>query len=121
MGGSYAPTNIARAFRLASVRKHRTHGSCSVKAQLSRAGSSRSFTDHQSCVVVGELEGIRTMVLIAQIALGVVIGGLTIGLLAIGLIMWVQDRKKGKERLAVELLVAGAVIVAVLIAITAMQ
>ena len=61
------------------------------------------------------------MVLIAQIALGVIIGGLTIGLLATGLIMLAQDRKKGKERLAAELLVAGAVIVALLVAITAMQ
>ena len=61
------------------------------------------------------------MVLIAQIALGVIIGGLTIGLLAIGLIMWVQDRKKGKERLAVELFTAGAVIVVVLVAIAVIQ
>ena len=61
------------------------------------------------------------MALIAQIALGVIIGGLALAFLATGLIMWAQDRKKGKERLAVELLVAGAVIVAVLIAITAMQ
>jgi len=61
------------------------------------------------------------MVLIAQIALGVIIGGLALAFLATGLIMWAQDRKKGKERLAAELLVAGAVIVAVLIAITAMQ
>ena len=61
------------------------------------------------------------MVLIAQIALGVIIGGLALAFLAAGLIMWAQDRKKGKERLAVELLVTGAVIVAVIIAITAMQ
>ena len=61
------------------------------------------------------------MLLIAQIALGVIIGGLALAFLATGLIMWAQDRKKGKERLAAELLVAGAVIVAVLIAITAMQ
>ena len=61
------------------------------------------------------------MVLIAQIALGVIIGGLALAFLATGLIMWAQDRKKGKERLAVELLVAGAVIVAVLIAIVARQ
>jgi hypothetical protein len=61
------------------------------------------------------------MVLIAQIALGVIIGGLALAFIAAGLIMWAQDRKKRKERLAVELLVAGAVIVAVLIAIIAMQ
>ena len=35
--------------------------------------------------------------------------------------MWMQDPKKGKQRLAVELLVAGAVIVVVLVAIVAMQ
>jgi hypothetical protein len=61
------------------------------------------------------------MVLIAQIALGVIIGGLTLALLAIGFIMWMQDRKKGKERLAVKLLVAGAVIVAALVAIAVVQ
>ena len=61
------------------------------------------------------------MVLIAQIALGVIIGGLTLALLFTGFIMWMQDPKKGKERLAVELLVAGAVIVVVLVAIAAMQ
>ena len=61
------------------------------------------------------------MVLIAQIALGVIIGGLALAFLATGLIMWAQDRKKGKERLAVELLVAGAVIVAVLIAIASIR
>ena len=58
------------------------------------------------------------MVLIAQIALGVIIGGATLALLAIG---FVAQNRKGKERLAVEFLVVGAVIVAVLIATTAMQ
>ena len=58
------------------------------------------------------------MVLIAQIALGVIIGGATLALLAIG---FIAQNRKGKERLAVEFLVAGAVIVAVLIAIIAMQ
>ena len=61
------------------------------------------------------------MVLIAQIALGVIIGGLALGLLATGFIMWMQPRKKGKERLAVELFTAGAVIVVVLVAIVVIQ
>jgi hypothetical protein len=61
------------------------------------------------------------MVLIAQIALGVIIGGLVLALLVTGLILWMQDRKKGKERLAVELLVAGAAIVAMLVAIAAIR
>ena len=56
------------------------------------------------------------MVLIAQIALGVIIGGAALALLTIGFIMWMQDRK-GKERLAVELFVVGAIIVAVLVVI----
>jgi hypothetical protein len=60
------------------------------------------------------------MALIAQIALGVIIGGLALALLATGFIMWMQGRK-GRERLAVELFVAGAVIVAVPVAVAAMQ
>ena len=39
------------------------------------------------------------MALIVQIALGVIIGGLTLALLTTGFIMWMQDRK-GQERLA---------------------
>ena len=61
------------------------------------------------------------MVLIAQIALGVIIGGITLALLATSFIMWMQDGKKGKERLAVELFVAGAIIVTVLVAIAVIQ
>ena len=60
------------------------------------------------------------MALIAQIAFGVIIGGLTLALLATGFIMWMQDRK-GKERLALGLFIAGAIIVVVLIAVAAMQ
>ena len=59
------------------------------------------------------------MVLIAQIALGVIIGGATLALLAIGFIMWMQPRKKGKERLALELFIAGIVIIVVLLAVAA--
>ena len=61
------------------------------------------------------------MVLIAQIALGVIIGGLTLGLLATGFIMWMQPRKKGKERLALNLFVAGVVILVMLVAVVVAQ
>ena len=99
-----------------------THSPCCIGGQLSRPGRSSSLANHQSCVVVGELPGRKIMMsLIAQIALGVIIGGLTLTLLATGFIMWMQDRKKGKERLAVELLVAGAIIVVVLVAIAVIQ
>ena len=57
------------------------------------------------------------MVLIAQIALGVIIGGLTLALLATGFYVW-NSRQKN-ERLAVGLFIAGAVIVVVLIAVVA--
>jgi hypothetical protein len=60
------------------------------------------------------------VVLIAQIALGVIIGGLTLALLATGFIMWMQGRR-GRERLMVGLLVAGVVIVLVLVAVAAIQ
>jgi hypothetical protein len=59
------------------------------------------------------------MVLISQIALGVIIGGLTLALLATGFIMWMQDR--GRERLAVGVFIAGAVIVVMLVAVAAIQ
>jgi len=55
------------------------------------------------------------MALIAQIALGVTIGGLTLALLATGFYVW-NSRQKN-ERLAVGLFIAGAVIVVVLIAV----
>jgi hypothetical protein len=55
------------------------------------------------------------MVLIAQIALGVIIGGLTLALLATGFYIW-NSRQKN-ERLAIELFIAGAVIVAALVAV----
>jgi hypothetical protein len=53
-----------------------------------------------------------TMELIAQIALGVIIGGLTIALLAMGFIVW--NGRQRNDRLALRLFVAGAVIVVVL-------
>jgi hypothetical protein len=59
------------------------------------------------------------VVLIAQIALGGIIGGVTLALLATGFIMWMQDR--GRERLAVGLFTAGAVIVLVLVTVAAIQ
>jgi hypothetical protein len=55
------------------------------------------------------------MALIAQIALGVTIGGLTLALLATGFYVW-NSRQKN-ERLAVGLFIAGAVIVVMLIAV----
>jgi hypothetical protein len=61
------------------------------------------------------------MVLIAQIALGVIIGGLTLALLATGFIMWMQDRKNGKERLALNLFSAGVVIVVMPVAVVVAQ
>jgi len=53
-----------------------------------------------------------TMELIAQIALGVIIGGLTIALLAMGFIVW--NGRQRNDRLALRLFIAGAVIVVVL-------
>jgi hypothetical protein len=55
------------------------------------------------------------MALIAQIALGVIIGGLTIALLVIGFFVW--NSRKRNERLAVGLFIGGLVIVMVLVVI----
>jgi len=55
------------------------------------------------------------MALIAQIALGVIIGGLTIALMVIGFFVW--NSRQRNERLAVGLFITGAFIVAVLIVI----
>ena len=52
------------------------------------------------------------MELIAQIALGVIIGGLTIALLAMGFIVW--NGRQRNDQLALRLFIAGAVIVVVL-------
>jgi hypothetical protein len=52
------------------------------------------------------------MALIAQIALGVIIGGLTIALFVTVFFVW--NSRKRNERLAVGLFIAGAVIVVVL-------
>ena len=61
----------------------------------------------------------NVMLLIAQIALGVIIGGLTIALLVTGLLVW-NSRQKN-ERLAIGLVVAGAVIVLVLLVVVVSQ
>ena len=58
-----------------------------------------------------------TMELIAQIALGVIIGGLTIALLVMGFFVW--NGRQRDERLALGLFIAGAVIVAVLVVVVA--
>jgi hypothetical protein len=50
-----------------------------------------------------------TMALIAQIALGVIIGGLTIALLVTSFFVW--NNRQRNERLALGLFIAGAVIV----------
>jgi hypothetical protein len=55
------------------------------------------------------------MVLTAQIALGVIIGGLTLALLAIGFYVW--NSRQRDERIAIGLFIAGAVIVAVLVVV----
>jgi len=55
------------------------------------------------------------MELIAQIALGVIVGGLTIALFVTGFFVW--NSRKRNERLAVGLFIAGAVIVVVLIVV----
>jgi hypothetical protein len=51
----------------------------------------------------------------AQIALGVIIGGLTIALLATGFLVW--NSRQRNERLAIGLFIAGAVIVVVLVVV----
>ena len=58
-----------------------------------------------------------TMALIAQIALGVIIGGLTIALLVTSFFVW--NSRQRNERLALGLFIGGAVIVAVLVVVVA--
>jgi len=55
------------------------------------------------------------MELIAQIALGVIIGGLTIALFVTGFFLW-NSRQKN-EHLAAGLIIAGAIIVVVLVVV----
>ena len=57
------------------------------------------------------------MELITQIALGVIIGGITIALFVTGFFVW--NSRKRNERLAVGLFIAGAVIVVVLVVVVA--
>jgi hypothetical protein len=59
------------------------------------------------------------MVLIAQIALGVIVGGLTIAFLATSFFIW-NSRQKN-ERLAFGLFIGGLFIVMVLLAVVASQ
>ena len=59
------------------------------------------------------------MVLIAQIALGVIVGGLTIALLVTSFFVW--NSRQRNERLAVGLFIGGLVIVVVLLAVVASQ
>jgi hypothetical protein len=53
------------------------------------------------------------MALIAQIALGVIIGGVALALLVLGFFVWNSRRRN--ERLAVGLFIGGLVIVMVLV------
>jgi hypothetical protein len=57
------------------------------------------------------------MALIAQIALGVIIGGITIAFLVMGFL--VLNGRQRNDRLALRLFIAGAVIVVVLIVVVA--
>jgi hypothetical protein len=59
------------------------------------------------------------MVLIAQIALGVIVGGLTIAFLVTSFFIW--NSRQRNERLAVGLFIGGLVIVVVLLAVVASQ
>jgi hypothetical protein len=59
--------------------------------------------------------GVNVMLLIAQIALGVIIGGLTIALLVTGFLVW--NSRQRNERLAIGLFIAGAVIMVVLVVV----
>jgi len=59
------------------------------------------------------------MALIAQIALCVIIGGLTIALFVIVFFVW--NSRQRNEPLAVGLFIAGAVIIAVLVAVVVSQ
>jgi len=57
------------------------------------------------------------MELIAQIALGVIIGGLAIALFVTGFFVW--NSRQRNERLAFGLFIAGAIIVVVLVVVVA--
>ena len=59
------------------------------------------------------------MVLIAQIALGVIVGGLTIAFLVTSFFIW--NSRQRNERLAVGLFIGGLLIVVVLLAVLATQ
>jgi hypothetical protein len=57
------------------------------------------------------------MVLIAQIALGVIVGGVALALLVIGFFVW--NSRQRDERLAFGLFIGGLVIVMVLVVVVA--
>ena len=63
--------------------------------------------------------GVNVMALIAQIALGVIIGGLTIALLVTSFFVW--NSRQRNERLAIGLFIAGAVIILVLVFVVVSQ
>jgi hypothetical protein len=55
------------------------------------------------------------MALIAQIALGVIIGGFTIALLVTGFLVW--NSRQRNERLAIGLFIAGVFVIVVLVVV----
>ena len=57
----------------------------------------------------------NVILLITQIALGVIIGDFTIALLVTGFLVW--NSRQRNERLAVRLFIAGAVIVVLLVVV----
>jgi hypothetical protein len=61
--------------------------------------------------------GVNVMLLIAQIALGVIIGGLTIALFVTGFVVW--NSRQRNEPLAVGLFIGGVVIVLMLVVVVA--
>ena len=61
--------------------------------------------------------GVNVILLITQIALGVIIGDFTIALLVTGFLVW--NSRQRNERLAVGLFIAGVVIVLVLVVVVA--
>jgi hypothetical protein len=60
---------------------------------------------------------VNVMLLIAQIALGVIIGGLTIALFVTGFVVW--NSRQRNEPLAVGLFIGGVVIVLMLVVVVA--
>jgi hypothetical protein len=65
--------------------------------------------------IINNASSVNVMALVAQIALGVIIGGLTIALLVTGFFVW--NSRQRNERLAIRLFIVGAVIIVVLVVV----